>query len=418
MTEWTREELQRYARQIILPGMGEEGQARLKGGSVALVGAGGLGSPAALYLAAAGVGRIGLIEFDTVDASNLHRQVLYGTADVGRPKTEAAQERLRSANPHIEITVHPERLAAANALEILRPYDVVADGSDNFATRYLVNDACVLLRKPNVYGSVFRFEGQASVFDARVGPCYRCLFPVPPPPDSIPSCAEGGVLGVLPGLIGLIQATEVLKILLETGETLIGRLVLYDALQMSFRELRLAKSPDCPACGKNPVLVALEDEAISCETGSGGTSASARSEAAAGGSSAGSPARPGRPETAGKSAEPAPLPPPDPSSVEISVRQLQARLESGEATLLLDVREPFEAAICALEGSRLVPMGQIQSRVGELDPNAFTVVYCHAGVRSYNVARFLRDRGFPRTWSLHGGIDTWAAEIDRSMPRY
>jgi sulfur-carrier protein adenylyltransferase/sulfurtransferase len=404
MHDLSPEELARYARQIVLPGVGEAGQARLNARSVALIGAGGLGSPLALYLAAAGVGRIGLIEFDTVDLSNLHRQILYRTEDLGRRKAEIARERILSVNPHVQVDLWPERLEAANAADILGRFDVVADGSDNFATRYLVNDACVLLGKPNVHGSVFRFEGQVSVFDPRVGPCYRCLFPVPPPPDSIPSCAEGGVLGVLPGVIGVLQATEVLKILLGLGETLAGRLLLYDASRMEFRELRVARNPDCPVCGTSPTIHRLEDLDVSCAS-----PPAADPEP--------SPAEQKTPETIG-SAEARSTDLLDPARMEITAAELKAHLDAGESFVLLDVREPFEARICRLVDSRFMPMGQIQERWRDLDPGVPTVVYCHAGVRSFTVARFLKAQGFRSVWSLRGGIDAWAATVDPQVARY
>jgi sulfur-carrier protein adenylyltransferase/sulfurtransferase len=390
------EEILRYSRHLILPEVGEAGQVRLRQGSVLLLGAGGLGSPMALYLAAAGVGRIGLVDFDRVEASNLQRQVLYKTSDVGRPKLEAARDRLAEANPHIEVTLHQERLTAVNALTILRDYDVIADGTDNFAARYLVSDACVLLGKPNVYGSVFRFEGQASVFDARVGPCYRCLFPEPPPPGTVPSCAEGGILGILPGVIGLIQATEAVKLLLGAGGSLIGRLLLYDAWKMEFRELRLARNPDCPACGNHPSILGLTDGEDACRPSGGGAAAGASVPEAT--------------ESA--------LPPLDPDRLDLSVEEVRLRRERGEELAFLDVREPFEVQLAAIEGARHIPIERIPQSLSELDPGETLIVYCHVGGRSRRVVRFLRAQGFPKTFNMQGGIDRWSQVVDPSLRRY
>ncbi len=375
-------ELQRYARHVVLPEVGLEGQLRLKSASVLLVGAGGLGSPLALYLAAAGVGRIGLVDFDVVDAANLQRQVLYGTGDLGRPKLEAARERIADLNPHVTLEPHGVRLTSSNALEILRPYDVVIDGTDNFPTRYLVNDASVMLGKPNVYGSIFRFEGQVSVFAPGRGPCYRCLYPEPPPPGLVPNCAEGGVLGVLPGVIGSLQATEAIKLLLGRGDALIGRLLLFDALEMRFRELTLRRDPDCPVCGEHPTVTELIDYEQFC-----------------GVPAPGSPAAP-------------------PGEHEIDVRALKQRLDRGDELVLLDVREPVEWRICRLEGARHVPMREVPTRLDELDRERETVVYCKVGARSARVAEFLRQSGFRRVWNLAGGIDAWSVEIDPGVPRY
>ncbi len=375
-----REELLRYSRHLILPEVGLLGQRRLKAASVLLVGAGGLGSPLALYLTAAGVGRLGLVDFDRVDPSNLQRQVLHGTSSVGRPKLESARERINDLNPHVQVDAHETRLTAENALEILARYDVVADGSDNFPTRYLVNDACVLLRKPNVYGSIFRFEGQASVFDARSGPCYRCLYPEPPPPGLVPSCAEGGVLGVLPGVVGLIQAIETLKLLLGVGETLVGRLLLFDALAMRFHELTLRKDPACALCGEHPTQKGLVDYEQFC-----GLAPAAQDEAQA---------------------------------WEVSPRELAERLGRDDDLILIDVREPHEHEIAHIEGARLVPLGHLPEHLGELDSAREIVLHCHVGQRSMQALEFLYRSGFRKLKSLRGGIDAWSREVDPSIPRY
>ena len=379
------EEVRRYSRHLLLPEVGLEGQRRLKAASVVCVGAGGLGSPAALYLAAAGVGRIGLVDFDEVDESNLQRQVLHGTPDVGRAKTDSGRDRLRALNPSIAVETHPVRLKAANVLEVLEPYDVVLDGSDNFATRYLVNDACVRLGKPNAYGSVFRFEGEASVLGTKQGPCYRCLHPEPPDEGLVPSCAEAGVLGVLPGLIGMIQATEALKLILGVGEPLIGRLVLYDALAMRFRELRLSKAPDCPVCSESPTIREIVDYDEACGPASGD-----------------------RPAMVTREVE----------HVEMTVEQLKARLDAAEDLILLDVREPHETRICRIEGSLLMPMRDVPVRLGELDAGRDVVVYCRSGVRSARVVAFLRQHGYARAFNLRGGILQWIDRIDPSQPKY
>jgi adenylyltransferase/sulfurtransferase len=383
-TELSSEEIRHYSRHLLLPEVGMEGQRRLKAARVLIVGAGGLGSPAGLYLAAAGVGTLGLADFDVVDESNLHRQVLYARSDVGRPKLDAAVERLRGVNPHIRLVPHPVRLDAGNALELFADYDFVLDGTDNFATRYLVNDACVLLGKPNVYGSVFRFEGQVSVFWGARGPCYRCLFPEPPPPGLVPSCAEGGVLGVLPGIIGSLQANEAIKLIVGIGEPLIGRLLLFDALKMKVREMRLRKDPSCPVCSENPAQRGLVDYDQLCG-----------------------------------------IAPEDPAEdalhdddFEISVTDAKRRLDSGEPIALLDVRTPQEHAIARIEGAKLVPLDQLPARVGELDSEIPLVVLCHHGFRSARAVQFLRQRGFPRAINLAGGIDAWSAEVDPAVPRY
>ncbi|MCS7088339.1 MAG: molybdopterin-synthase adenylyltransferase MoeB [Thermoflexales bacterium] len=378
-------EIRRYSRHLILPEIGIEGQRKLKQARVLIVGVGGLGSPAALYLAAAGVGRLGLVDFDVVDESNLQRQVLYGQRNVGKPKLQSAAERLRDLNPHVEIITYETPLTSANALDIMREYDVVLDGADNFPTRYLVNDACVLLGKPNVHGSIFRFDGQASVFWAARGPCYRCVFPEPPPPGLVPSCAEGGVLGVLPGVIGVIQATEAVKIITGIGEPLIGRLLLYDALEMSFRELKLRKDPNCPICGANPTITALIDYEAFCGV-------------------------------------PAHTSPPPKAVPEITVQELKQRLDEGlerTNTLLLDVREPYEWAIARLPGARLIPKDKVKEHLHELSQADEILVYCRSGARSADVVRFLiEDIGFRKVRNVKGGLLAWAREVDPSTPVY
>ena len=375
----SNEEVERYARQLVLPELTIEGQRRLKQSSVLLVGAGGLGSPAALYLAAAGVGRLGIVDFDVVDESNLQRQILHDTTFVGRPKLESATRRLGALNPHVELEPHAAALTRDNALEILGRYDVVVDGTDNFETRYLTNDACHFLRKPNVYGSIFRFEGQASVFWTERGPCYRCLYPEPPPPGLVPSCAEGGVLGVLPGVIGAVQATEAIKILLGIGQTLVGRLLLYDALAMRFEELQLQKDPDCPLCGRTPTIRELQDYVAFCGTGRG------------------------------EQQEP---------TEEISAAELKRRLDRGDELRILDVREPHEWAICHIEGARLIPLATLAERLQELDPSASWVVHCRSGVRSARAIAQLRKAGFRRLQNLQGGILAWSRDVDPSLATY
>jgi sulfur-carrier protein adenylyltransferase/sulfurtransferase len=374
-----RAEIARYARHLVLPEVTIEGQRRLKRSSVLLVGAGGLGSPAALYLAAAGVGRIGIVDFDVVDESNLQRQILHDTAWVGRPKLDSAAARLAALNPHVRVETHPVALARDNALEILARYDVVVDGTDNFETRYLTNDACYFLGKPNVYGSIFRFEGQASVFWPDRGPCYRCLFPEPPPPGLVPSCAEGGVLGVLPGVVGGIQATEAVKILLGVGEPLVGRLLLYDALALRFDELKLRRNPDCPLCSSRATIRELQDYPAFCGTGRG------------------------------QPAEPV---------EEITARDLKRRLDAGEDLDLVDVREPQEWALCRIGGARLLPLGSLAAWRLELDPERTCVVYCRSGARSARAQGLLRQAGFRRVLNLRGGVLAWAREVDPSMPAY
>jgi len=376
-------ELRRYARQLILPEVGREGQKKIRAASVLCVGAGGLGSPLALYLAAAGIGRLGILDFDTVDLSNLHRQVLHGTEDVGRAKTESARDALARLNPEVEVVVHTTRLTRDNALELLCAYDVIADGTDNFPTRYLVNDACVLLGKPNVYGSVFRFEGQASLFAPHLGgPCYRCLYPEPPPPGSVPGCAEGGVLGVLPGIIGLIQATETLKLILGRGTSLLNRLLLFNALDMTFRELKIRRDPACPLCGSNPTITALMDYNQFC----------------------------GLPTSQSPSAM---------HSDEVSVQELKRALDNPASGIhVLDVREPDEYQIARIPGALLLPLSQLGQRWSELNPDQSYYLYCKSGVRSLRAVQFLRRLGFHQLKSVRGGIDAWSREVDPSVPQY
>jgi adenylyltransferase/sulfurtransferase len=372
----------RYSRHLILPDIGLAGQERLKAARVLLVGAGGLGSPAALYLAAAGVGTIGLVDWDVVDVTNLQRQILHGTSDVGRSKLDSARARLLDLNPHVQVETFNVRLTSDNALDIVRGFDVVVDGSDNVPTRYLVNDACVLLGKPNVYGSIFRFDGQASVFDARVGPCYRCLFADPPPPDLVPSCAEGGVLGVLPGIIGSIQALETIKLIVGLGETLVGRLLLCDARKLQFRELALTKDPDCPVCGMHPTVTALIDYEAFCGIGDGGRGTG------------------------------------EGDGFEIAPADLKREWTANPKLVVLDVREPHEVAIARIEGARLVPLSELAGRLRELDGRAEIVTHCHHGIRSLKAREILKGAGFTNVRSLAGGIDAWACEVDPDVPRY
>lgn len=372
-------ERRRYSRHIMLPEIGAAGQEKLKTARVLCLGAGGLGSPAALYLAAAGVGTIGIVDDDAVALSNLHRQLLHGTNDVGRQKTESARDRLQEVNPEVEVRLHACRFTSLNAQQILADYDVLVDGTDNFATRYLSNDVTVLAHKPNVYGSIFRFDGQTTVFAPHLGgPCYRCLFPEPPPPGAVPSCAEAGVLGVLPGIVGTMQATEALKLILGIGEPLIGRLVHFDALKMKFREFNLKRDPDCAICGERPTITALIDYETFCH---------------------------GAPDLT------AAVP-------EIDVHALERRMKSGRPFLLLDVREPFEFEMARIEGANLIPLGELPGRVGELDPEKEIFVFCHSGVRSGRAAEFLRSAGFSKVANVTGGIDAWSEEIDPDVPRY
>ena len=382
MTTLVPAELLRYSRHLILPDVGVPGQEKLKAARVLLIGAGGLGSPAALYLAAAGVGTLGLVDFDNVDVTNLQRQILHGTKDVGRPKLQSARERIADVNPHVRLETYETALTSKNALDILSGYDIVVDGTDNFATRYLVNDACVLQGKPNVYGSIFRFEGQASVFALPDGPCYRCLFPEPPPPGLVPSCAEGGVLGVLPGLVGTIQATEAIKLIVGAGEPLKGRLLLIDTLGMQFRTVNVRKDPTCPACGTHEIQALIDYEQF-C----GIRAAEAEPRAVAG-------------------------------FVEIAPRELQGRLSRGEELQLIDVREQFEWDIARIPGARLVPLATLPDVVDSLDRDREVVVYCKGGSRSRAAATHLADAGFPRVTNLTGGILRWQADVDPTLPRY
>jgi molybdopterin/thiamine biosynthesis adenylyltransferase/rhodanese-related sulfurtransferase len=373
--ELTREEVLRYSRHITLPEVGAEGQQRLKAARVLCIGAGGLGSPASLYLAAAGVGTIGLVDFDAVDASNLQRQILHGTKDVGRSKLASARDRLNDINPNVRVEAHETSFSEANALDLVKAYDVVLDGTDNFPTRYLVNDACVMAGRPNAYGSIFRFEGQASVFATKTGPCYRCLHPEPPPPGLIPSCAEGGVLGVLPGIIGTIQATETIKLLLGIGEPLIGRFLIYDALRMRFREVRLPKDPDCPVCGTNPAIRTLRTYEQFCAPAPSGND-------------------------------------------EMTVTELKSRIDRGTAPAIVDVRESSEHQICRIPGAILIPLGDLPARAHELDPGAEVILHCKSGTRSARATKLLRDRGFMNARNLKGGILAWIDQVDPSLPKY
>jgi adenylyltransferase/sulfurtransferase len=384
LPDLTNEEIKRYSRHLIMPEVGMDGQRRLKAGKVLCIGAGGLGSPAAMYLAAAGVGTIGIVDFDVVDTSNLQRQLLHGTPDVGRSKLASAKDRLQSLNPNVQVETYETAVSSANALELFGPYDIILDGTDNFPTRYLVNDACVLLGKPNTYGSIFRFEGQASVFAAKDGPCYRCLYPEPPPPGLVPSCAEGGVLGVLPGIIGTIQATEAIKLILGKGEPLIGRFLIYDALRMRFRELKLRKDPDCPVCGTHPTVRELIDYEQFCGV------------------------KPATETTAVS----------DTITDEMQPRELKERLDRGESVVIVDVREPQEYQINRIPGSTLIPLGELPQRYEELDPDAALVMQCKSGMRSAKATAFLRGIGFKNVRNLAGGILGWIDQVDPSQPKY
>src|SRR5262249_39858019 len=379
----TKDEVKRYSRHLIMPEVGVDGQRKLKAAKVLCVGAGGLGSPVALYLAAAGVGKIGIVDFDVVDFSNLQRQIIHGTPDVGRPKLASAKDRLNAINPEVEVVTHDAALSSQNALELFKPYDVIVDGTDNFPTRYLVNDACVLLGKPNAYGSIFRFEGQASVFATKDGPCYRCLYPEPPPPGLVPSCAEGGVLGVLPGIIGVIQATETVKLIMGIGEPLIGRFLIYDALRMRFRELKLRKDPDCPVCGTHPTVTQLIDYEQFCGI------------------------VPAKPEPVAVN-----------NATEITSVELKQRLDRGDKLRIVDVREPNEYQINRIAGSTLIPLGDIPKRYTELNPDDEIVVQCKMGGRSAKAADFLRSVGFKRVLNLKGGILDWIDKVDPTQPKY
>jgi adenylyltransferase/sulfurtransferase len=384
LPQLTNDEIKRYSRHLIMPEVGMDGQRRLKAARVLCIGAGGLGSPAAMYLAAAGVGTIGVVDFDVVDFSNLQRQIIHGTPDVGRSKLASAKDRLNAINPHVDVQTYEAALTSDNALELFAPYDVILDGTDNFPTRYLTNDACVLLGKPNAYGSIFRFEGQASVFGMKDGPCYRCLYPEPPPPGLVPSCAEGGVLGVLPGVIGIIQATEAIKLITGIGEPLIGRFLIFDALRMKFRELKLRKDPDCPVCGTHPTVTELIDYEQFCGI------------------------------------HPASEPGQEPSAsvTEISSTELKARLDRGDDLFLLDVREPNEYQINRIAGSTLIPLGEVQRRYAELESDREVVVLCKVGGRSAKAADYLRSVGFRRVLNLKGGILDWIDKVDPAQPKY
>jgi adenylyltransferase/sulfurtransferase len=381
----SKEEIARYSRHLILPEVGMEGQKKLKAASILLIGTGGLGSPLGMYLAAAGIGRLGLVDFDVVDFSNLQRQVIHGTKDVGRLKVDSARESINDINPFVNVETYNTGLSSDNAMEIIAKYDLIIDGTDNFPTRYLVNDACVLLGKPNIYGSIFRFEGQSSVFWAEKGPCYRCLYPEPPPPGMVPSCAEGGVLGILPGIVGLIQANEAVKLILGQGTPLIGRLLLFNALDMKFRELKLKKDPSCPICGENPTVTALIDYQEFC----------------------------GVPKPAEKSAAEEGL-----AADEITPAQVKARLDRGEDFVLIDVREPHEWQIAKIPGAKLIPLGQLESRLGELDPDADIVLHCKMGGRSAKAQDILYANGFTHVKNMVGGILRWADDVDPSTPKY
>ncbi len=372
-----KDEILRYSRHLIMPEVGMEGQLKLKQAKVLLVGTGGLGAPLGMYLAAAGIGRIGLVDFDVVDFTNLQRQVIHGTKDVGRKKLDSAADTMLDINPHIRIDKFEVALTSENALDILKDYDLVIDGTDNFPTRYLVNDACVLLGKPNVYGSIFRFEGQATVFAYQGGPCYRCLYPEPPPPGLVPSCAEGGVLGILPGTVGLIQATEAVKLILGIGEPLVGRLLLYDALAMRFRELKLRRNPECPVCGDHPTVTKLIDYQQFCG-----------------------------------------VPKPVSTSGDMDVTEVKAKLDRGDRFTFIDVREPHEYRICKIAGTRLIPLGDLPRRVNELDPADEIVVHCKSGVRSGKAVDFLKSAGFANSRNMAGGILAWSDKIDPTVPKY
>ena len=381
MTTLSKDEILRYSRHLIMPEVGMEGQIKLKEAKVLLVGAGGLGAPLGLYLAAAGVGRIGLVDFDVVDNTNLQRQVIHGTKDVGRKKLDSARDSMNDINPNVQIDGYDVALSSENAFDIFADYDMVVDGTDNFPTRYLVNDACVILKKPNVYGSIFRFEGQATVFAYEGGPCYRCLYPEPPPPGLVPSCAEGGVLGILPGIIGLVQATEAVKLILGVGEPLVGRLMLYDALAMKFRELKLRRNPECPVCGDHPTITKLIDYQEFC----------------------------GIPQHA-----------PEPALVEgdLTPKEVKALLDRGEKFQFIDVREPHEYQICSIPGTKLIPLGELPKRLNELDPNAELVAHCKSGVRSGKAIDLLKQSGFKKLHNMKGGILAWSDQVDPSVPKY
>jgi adenylyltransferase/sulfurtransferase len=383
-TSLSNDEVARYSRHLIMPEVGMAGQLKLRSARALCIGAGGLGSPVALYLAAAGVGRIGIADFDVVDYSNLQRQIIHGTPDVGRSKLESAKSRLNALNPEVEVVMHEMALSSENALQLFADYDMVIDGTDNFPTRYLVNDACVMSGKPNVYGSIFRFEGQASVFATRGGPCYRCMFPEPPPPGLVPSCAEGGVLGVLPGIVGTIQATEAIKLILGEGESLIGRVLLVDALKMRFRELKVRQDPDCPVCGTEPTVTELIDYEQFCGI---------------------------TPTVTGEAASPE-------SADDVTVRELKSRLDRQDSFLLLDVREPQEFEICRIPGSVLIPLNELPARLSEIEGRDDMIVHCKSGVRSGKAVKLLHEAGYGQARNLKGGILAWIDEIDTSLPKY
>ena len=381
----THEEVARYSRHLIMPEVGMEGQLKLKAARALCIGVGGLGSPVLLYLAAAGVGTLGLVDFDEVDYSNLHRQIIHGTPDVGRSKLDSAKARINALNPEVEVVTHEMALSSENALGLFADYDLVVDGTDNFPTRYLVNDACVIGGKPNVYGSIFRFEGQASVFATKDGPCYRCMFPEPPPPGLVPSCAEGGVLGILPGVVGMLQATEAIKLILGVGESLVGRFLLFDALKMRFRELKVRKDPDCPVCGEHPTVPQLIDYEQFCGIAPTATAAATSSTE---------------------------------DADEATVEELKTRLDRHESFLLLDVREPQEFEICRIPGSVLIPLGDLPSRLFELEGRDDMIVHCKSGVRSGKAVKLLREAGYSKARNLKGGILAWINRIDPTLPKY
>jgi adenylyltransferase/sulfurtransferase len=379
--ELTKEEVERYSRHMIIPEVGASGQKKIKRSKILLIGAGGLGSPLALYLSAAGVGQLGIVDFDVVDFSNLQRQVIHPTKNVGRLKIDSAKEGIERINPNVTVKTYKTRLSSENALEIFKEYDVIIDGTDNFPTRYLVNDACVFLGKPNVYGSIFRFDGQASVFDSTKGPCYRCLYPSPPPPGMVPSCAEGGVLGILPGIIGLIQAIEAIKLVLQSGDSLIGRLLLFNALEMKFRELKLKKDPNCILCGSNPTVTSLVDYNHFCGIDSSEKKGEFEME-------------------------------------EITVTDLKEKMDRNDSFILVDVREPHEYEICNIAGSKLIPLGSLQSRLSELDKKKEIIMHCKGGMRSAKGVAILKNSGFSNVKNLKGGILAWAEEVNTDMPKY